>query len=186
LHFEASAFAVGAILKNVVILCKVTEREDSGMGNLLAGHIAVVTGGGSGIGRAISRGYAAEGATVAVADVNEAGAAETVAMIEHDSGVARSYALDVTDRDACKVFAVSVARDFGPVSILVNNAGIVRREKITAPDADADWDAVISVNLMGPYNVPTAFRGCLDANEGANRQSTVRFSRPCLPATHWP
>jgi len=136
------------------------------MGNLLDGHIAVVTGGGSGIGRAICLGYAAEGARVAVADVNEAGAAETAEMIARASGEARSYALDVTDRGSCKTLADSVARDFGAVSILVNNAGIVRREKLTAADADADWDAVIDVNLMGPYNVTKAFLDVLKQTKG--------------------
>lgn len=137
------------------------------MGTLLDGHIAVVTGAASGIGRAIARGYADEGATVVVADVNEAGAAETAAMINAaGNNRASAVMLDVTDRANCAAVAAEVARDVGPVSILVNNAGIVRRNPISAPDADADWDAIIGVNATGLYNVTKAFLEPLKATRG--------------------
>ena len=137
------------------------------MGTLLSGHIAVVTGAASGIGRAIARGYADEGASVVVADVNVAGAAETAAMI-NAAGDNRASAvmLDVTDRANCAAVAAEVARDVGPVSILVNNAGIVRRNPISAPDSDADWDAIINVNATGLYNVTKAFLEPLKATRG--------------------
>ena len=136
------------------------------MGTLLAGHIAVVTGAASGIGRAIARGYADEGARVVVADVNAAGVAETAAMIAEAGGTADAATLDVTDRANCAAVAAQVAREAGPVSILVNNAGIVRRNPISAPDADADWDAIIDVNANGPYNVTRAFLEPLRATKG--------------------
>ncbi len=137
------------------------------MGTLLDGHIAVVTGAASGIGRAIARGYADEGATVVVADVNVAGAAETAAMINAaGDNRASAVTLDVTDRANCAAVAAEVARDVGPVSILVNNAGIVRRNPISAPDSDADWDAIINVNATGLYNVTKAFLEPLKATRG--------------------
>jgi len=136
------------------------------MGTLLSGHIAVVTGAASGIGRAIARGYADEGAEVVVADVNAPGAAETVAMIAKSGGKAHAVTLDVTDRASCAAVAAQVAREVGPISILVNNAGIVRRHPISAPDADADWDAIIDVNANGPYNVIRAFLGMLKETKG--------------------
>ena len=136
------------------------------MGTLLEGHIAVVTGAGSGIGRAIAKGYAAEGAKVMAADINEAGAAETAAMIAEAGGAAVSSALDVTDRASCAALAATVAADLGPVSVLVNNAGIVRRETISADNADADWDAVMAVNATGVYNATKAFLDPLKATKG--------------------
>ena len=78
------------------------------MGTLLEGHIAVVTGAGSGIGRAIAKGYAAEGAKVMVADINAAGASETAAMIADDGGTSVDSALDVTDRSSCAALANKV------------------------------------------------------------------------------
>ena len=84
------------------------------MGTLLSGHIAVVTGAASGIGRAIARGYADEGARVVAADVNAQGAAQTAAMIDEAGGNARAMTLDVTDRANCADVAAEVARDNGP------------------------------------------------------------------------
>ncbi len=136
------------------------------MGTLLSGHIAVVTGAASGIGRAIARGYAEEGARVVAADMNLEGAVETAAMIAEAGGTAYAMTLDVTDRGSCAAVAADVARDVGPVSILVNNAGIVRREPISAANADADWDAIIAVNTNGPYNVTRAFLDALKSTKG--------------------
>ena len=136
------------------------------MGILLAGHIAVITGGGSGIGRAIVKGFAAEGAKVMAADINEAGAAETAAMITAAGGTALSSALDVTDRASCAALADNVSSGFGQVSVLVNNAGIVRRAPISAQGADQDWDDIMSVNATGVYNVTKAFLDPLRQKKG--------------------
>ena len=74
---------------------------------LLENHIAAVTGAGSGIGRAIAIGYAREGARVVVLDVNGDAASETVQQILNAGGNAQAYALDVTDREACRVIATN-------------------------------------------------------------------------------
>ena len=136
------------------------------MGILLEGHIAVITGAGSGIGRAIVKGFAAEGAKVMAADINEAGAAETTAMITDAGGTALSSALDVTDRASCAALAENVSSGFGQVSVLVNNAGIVRRAPISAQGADQDWDDIMSVNATGVYNVTKAFLDPLRQKKG--------------------
>ena len=90
----------------------------------LEGKVALITGGGSGIGRAIALGYAREGAQVVLLDMNEKAAAEAAREIRSAGGKAESFALDVTQRDDCIATAKQIAGKVGPVSILVNNAGI--------------------------------------------------------------
>ena len=130
------------------------------MEGLLAGRLALVTGAGSGIGEGIARGFAAAGARVIVADVNEAGARRVAGEI---GAAATAERLDVTDRAAVDALAARV----GPISILVNNAGIIRRGKLEEANARADWDATLAVNLDGPFIVTTAFRAQLVATKGA-------------------
>jgi NAD(P)-dependent dehydrogenase (short-subunit alcohol dehydrogenase family) len=134
------------------------------MPGLLDGRIALVTGGGSGIGEGIAHGMAKAGARVLVADVNGA-AAERV--VEALGGDAVAYTLDVTDRDACDGLAAAIRRDVGPISVLVNNAGIIRRGKVGDGRTRADWDATMAVNLDGPYNMTTAFLSQLTETKGA-------------------
>jgi 3-oxoacyl-[acyl-carrier protein] reductase len=100
---------------------------DNTMPGLLQNHVAVVTGSGSGIGRAIALGYAREGAQVVVLDINGEAAASTAADIRKAGGKADHFTLDVTDRVACRAIAADVAGKVGQVSVLVNNAGINRR-----------------------------------------------------------
>ena len=137
------------------------------MAGLLEGHVAAVTGGGSGIGQGICQAYAREGARVIVLDSNPAGAKETVDLVTGAGGKASSVQLDVTDRQACKAVAAEIARS-GKVSILVNNAGINRRNPITADPAAVtkDWDDILSINLDGVFNVTHAFLDQLRATKG--------------------
>ena len=159
------------------------------MPGLLQNHIAAVTGAGSGIGRAIALGYAREGAQVAVLDINGEAAAKTAADIRNAGGKAQHFTLDVTDRAACAATAAAVAEKVGPISVLVNNAGINRRNGFTG-DADAvikDWQEVLSVNLNGPFNVTHAFLAQLRAAKGrivniASIQSFVHVRTPNSPA----
>jgi 3-oxoacyl-[acyl-carrier protein] reductase len=156
---------------------------------LLANHIGVVTGAGSGIGRAIAAGYAREGARVVALDVNEKSAADTAKEIRDAGGNADSFALDVTKRDACVAMAKQVADKVGQVSILVNNAGIARRNGIlgAAVAVIDDWESIISINLTGVFNVTHAFLPPLRASKGrivniGSIQSFVHLRTPSSPA----
>jgi NAD(P)-dependent dehydrogenase (short-subunit alcohol dehydrogenase family) len=159
------------------------------MPGLLQNHIAVITGSGSGIGRAIALGFSREGAQIAVLDINGETAARTATDIRAAGGKAQAFTLDVTDRAACREIAAKVASEIGPVSILVNNAGINRRNAFTA-DADAvikDWQDVMAVNLNGLFNVTHAFLPPLRAAKGrivnlASIQSFVHVRTPNSPA----
>jgi 3-oxoacyl-[acyl-carrier protein] reductase len=156
---------------------------------LLDNHIAVITGAGSGIGRAIAVGYAREGARIVVLDMNGEAAAEAAKEIRDAGGKAESFALDVTHRDACIAMAKQVADKVGPVSILVNNAGIARRNGMLGAD-DAvikDWEDIIAINLTGVFNVTHAFLGPLRKTKGrivniGSIQSFVHLRTPSSPA----
>jgi NAD(P)-dependent dehydrogenase (short-subunit alcohol dehydrogenase family) len=135
---------------------------------LLANHIAAVTGAGSGIGRAIAIGYAREGAQVAVLDIDKESADKTAADIKAEGHKAHAFTLDVTKRDDCVAAAKQVADKVGTVSILVNNAGINRRNPF-AGDAEAflkDWQDIMAINLNGVMNVTQAFLAQLRAGKG--------------------
>ena len=135
---------------------------------LLQNHIAAITGAGSGIGRGIALGFAREGAQVVALDINGETAAATAADIRAAGGKAHSLALDVTDPAACRAVAADVEATIGSVSILVNDAGINRRNAFTA-DADTvvkDWRDIMAVNLNGVFNVTHAFLAQLRANKG--------------------
>jgi NAD(P)-dependent dehydrogenase (short-subunit alcohol dehydrogenase family) len=152
---------------------------------LLQNHIAVVTGAASGIGRAIALGYAQEGAQVVLLDTNGTAAEEAAQEIRRSGGQAESMVLDVTRREDCSAIARRVAVQVGPVSILVNNAGINRRNAFTA-DAEAvikDWQDIMAVNLTGTFNVTHAFLGSLRATRGrivniASVQSFMHMRTP--------
>ena len=138
------------------------------MPGLLQNHVAAITGAGSGIGRAIALGYAREGASLAVLDIDGAAAEKTAVDIRAAGGKAKSFTLDVTDRAACRAVAPQVAAQVGQVSVLVNNAGIVRRNAFAGePEAAIkDWDDIIGINLNGVFNVTHAFIAQLRAAKG--------------------
>jgi NAD(P)-dependent dehydrogenase (short-subunit alcohol dehydrogenase family) len=114
----------------------------------LTGKVALVTGGGNGIGAACARLLAKAGARVAVIDRDVAAAAAVAAEI---GGGASGHALDVSDGGAFAKLANDIAAREGGVDILVNSAGTITRQTIATMPA-ADWDRVIAVNLRGPFN----------------------------------
>ena len=93
----------------------------------LSGRVAVITGAASGIGRAIALGYAREGAQVVLLDLDGKAAEQAAQEIRDTGGQAESFALDVAKREDCIAVAKRVAEQVGDISILVNNAGINRR-----------------------------------------------------------
>jgi 3-oxoacyl-[acyl-carrier protein] reductase len=156
---------------------------------LLQNQIAVITGAGSGIGRAIAIGYAREGAQVALLDLNEAAAAEAAQEIRRSGGQAESFGLDVTRREDCVAVAKRIAEQVGEVSILVNNAGVARRNGMlgAAEAVIKDWEDVIAINLTGVFNVTHAFLAPLRASKGrivniGSIQSFVHVRQPSSPA----
>ena len=119
-----------------------------------AGQVAVVTGAGSGIGRATARALANAGARVVAVDVDGDSADRT--LRELGSGGAAAFAVDIADRDAVITLAADVDAQVGPVGILVNNAGVGMTGRFLDMD-DADWDWIFGVNLDGVRNGCAAF-----------------------------
>jgi NAD(P)-dependent dehydrogenase (short-subunit alcohol dehydrogenase family) len=156
---------------------------------LLENHIAVVTGAASGIGRAIAAGFAREGAHMVLLDIDEKALAEAASEIRSAGGRADSLALDVTRREDCIAVAKQIAGNVGQVSILVNNAGINRRNAFTAdPEAVLkDWQDIMAINLNGVFNVTHAFLNALLAAKGrivniGSIQSFMHVRTPNSPA----
>jgi 2-hydroxycyclohexanecarboxyl-CoA dehydrogenase len=114
----------------------------------LDGKVTIVTGGASGIGRAIALAAAREGATVAVVDQNAGGAADAVRAIEKDGGVAAAYPVDITDVAAVRGMVEAVAARWSTVHVLVNSAGWDRPLPFVETTEDF-WDRVLAVNLKG-------------------------------------
>lgn len=132
----------------------------------LQGRIALITGGAQGIGAAAARSLGSRGARVVLADVAmENAEAAAVAML--DEGIdAGAVCLDVTDRGKCKAVAEQIRADDGPISILVNNAGIVAYDRVGDLNSPNQWDALINVNLTGCFNALYAALPDLKATEG--------------------
>ena len=132
----------------------------------IAGQVAVVSGAGRGNGRAIALGLARAGAVVAVCDIDAASAEATAQLIVAEGGQAQGRGLDVADRAACAGFAGAVQAALGPVAILINNAGIIRRSRAGEADFAADWDATLAVNATGTLNLTHALLPQLRAQQG--------------------
>jgi len=108
---------------------------------------AVVTGGGSGIGRAICQAFARQGAMVHIVDLNADHAGETKTLIEEAEGQASVHTCDVSDHAA----VAALFSQIGPIHILVNNAGIAHVGKADTTD-EADFDRLMRINVKGVYN----------------------------------
>jgi len=109
----------------------------------LEGKVAIITGGAKGLGQAMAERFAQEGAKVIAADMGD---------LSYSNPNVEGYKLNVADAEACKVFFDAIVAKYGKIDILVNNAGITR-DTTTRKMTDDQWDAVISVNLKGVFNL---------------------------------
>jgi NAD(P)-dependent dehydrogenase (short-subunit alcohol dehydrogenase family) len=117
----------------------------------LGGKVAIVTGGATGLGRAIALGYAREGAKVAIADLNDASAViEEVTALGSEAVATRT---DVADEDAVKRMVALVVKRFGTVDILVNNAAVASTLRLTPFEQLSvdEWRKVVDVNMIGAF-----------------------------------
>ena len=113
--------------------------------------VVLVTGGGSGIGRATSLAFAREGAKVAIADVNLSGAEETARMIEDAGGDATAFEVDVSKADQVSSLIEKIVQSYGRLDCAFNNAGIIGKAGSTVDCTEENWDRVIDVDLKSVW-----------------------------------
>lgn len=117
----------------------------------LEGKVMIVTGGGLGIGRAVCLRSAQEGARIAVTDVRDKDGAEAVKAIQQAGGSADYWHLDVAQESEVDTVFADIAKRFGRIDVLVNNAGIAGVSKPTDEVTEAEWDRVMAVNVKGVF-----------------------------------
>jgi len=131
----------------------------------LDGRTAVITGAGSGMGRAMAQLFHAEGAKVVAADIDEGAAAETVAGLD---GRAIAVGVDVSDVASVDRLGDRAVEAFGTVDIVCNNAGVLDDYTVAHETSDELWTRIIGVNLTGPFNVSRRFvPAMLEQGKGA-------------------
>jgi NAD(P)-dependent dehydrogenase (short-subunit alcohol dehydrogenase family) len=130
----------------------------------LSGKVALITGAGSGIGRASALLFAREGARVVVVDINRETAEETVSLIRREGGTAVSFQADVSKASDAKAMVEFAEQVYGRLDVLFNNAGIFHpRDGSILETEEEVWDRVIAVNLKGvflgcKYGIPALLR----------------------------
>lgn len=133
----------------------------------LDGRVAVVTGGGSGLGAAMAKGLAQAGASLVVVDIDDQGAAATVSTIEEQGGRATAMRCDVTDKAQVDALADRVVDELGRADVLVNSAGTAFRAP-AEEFPEERFDAIVALNLKGTYLPCQAFgRKLLAAGSGS-------------------
>ncbi|MEV4420985.1 2,3-dihydro-2,3-dihydroxybenzoate dehydrogenase [Patulibacter sp. NPDC049589] len=140
--------------------------------------VALVTGAGQGIGAAVARGLAVDGARVVVTDRSAADAESVAAAI---GGPAVARALDVTDRDAVLEVVAGIEADVGPIGILVNAAGVLVPGPAVETD-DETWDRTFAVNATGVFSVSRAVARCMTPR-GAGSIVTIASNSAGVPRT---
>ena len=151
------------------------------------GKVAVVTGGATGIGRAIALKLADKGAAVMIADINEKAAETTAAEVKEISGNSAIFVTDVTNVAACEGLSQATIDSIGPADFIVNNAGIAGSPgwQTRSHSTEEDWKQTYQVNVIGVANVTTVFRAQMTERRSGrivNLSSIAgREGRPSLP-----
>ncbi|MDH6277248.1 NAD(P)-dependent dehydrogenase (short-subunit alcohol dehydrogenase family) [Aurantimicrobium minutum] len=148
------------------------------MSQQLTGKTVIITGAAGGLGRAFALGFAREGANLVIADMNAAGAAETVALVEAEGVKAIAVSVNVADKASCEAMVQSTLDAFGSVDVLINNAAIYATlERSDFWDIDPDeWDKVMAVNVKGPWLASAACYKHMDGGAIINIASATFFS----------
>jgi len=152
LFFEFPATLVASLttrLKSVRIIT-VNGKPETYMS--LKGKVALITGGAQGIGKAIVKRLAEEGANVVIADVKPDLASNTVEEIKNSGGSAVAFQADVSDSAQVEELLKKIMERFSTLDILINNAGITR-DALLVRASEEDWDQVMKVNLKGAFNL---------------------------------
>lgn len=144
----------------------------------LSGKTVIITGAAGGLGRAFALGFAKEGANLVIADMNAAGAAETVALVEAAGASAIAVSVNVADKASCEQMAQDALDAFGRIDVLINNAAIYATlERSDFWDIDPDeWDKVMAVNVKGPWLASAACYKHMDGGSIINIASATFFS----------
>ncbi|TGB13590.1 SDR family NAD(P)-dependent oxidoreductase [Streptomyces sp. MZ04] len=133
-----------------------------------AGRSVIVTGAGSGIGRATALAFAEQGAKVVVADLNAEGAASVAAEVESGGGTAVTVVGDLSEQTVVDSVVATALEAFGGIDVLVNNAGIMDTMSAAADVTDAEWERVLRINLTAPFLLTrAALPHMLEAGRGA-------------------
>ena len=133
--------------------CLQTRRREIVLSRSVKGSVALITGAGSGMGRATAEIFAAEGAHVAVTDFNDASARETAVAIVAAGGSAKAWALDVTDASRIRTVITEIAAAWGGIDIVVNNAGVSAFSPIDSENYDAVWTRAFGVLLTAQQQI---------------------------------
>lgn len=133
---------------------------------ILNESLILITGAGSGNGEALAKGLPAYGAKIVVTDKDYESAERTVNSINSSGGNAWPYELDITDLSQCREVSAAIKNSIGSINVLINNAGIIKRNEIDDPDAVEAWNACMNVNATGAFNMVSAFIPHLRATEG--------------------
>jgi NAD(P)-dependent dehydrogenase (short-subunit alcohol dehydrogenase family) len=135
--------------------------------NSLEGRVALITGSGSGMGRASAELMAAQGATVIVADLNEDGAKETVELIEKEGkGAGVAYAFDASSLASIKDMMTMVENDFGKLNVLFNHVGTPGPGGLDIPEEE--WDRTVAINLKSAFYCTSYGEHLLPSRGGAS------------------
>ncbi|MGE0068434.1 MAG: SDR family NAD(P)-dependent oxidoreductase, partial [Solirubrobacterales bacterium] len=132
----------------------------------MKGGIAVVTGAASGMGRKVAERFAAAGAAVVLTDVDADGLEQTVAAVETTGGAARAEAGDIADPGTTEAVFALAEREFGPVDVLANVAGLSIRRSLGATSLE-DWNRTLAINLTGPFLTCQRAASSMGGRDGA-------------------